>query len=329
VSDAAPLPDGGARRWTVLVVVLAATVAATWLLVASHEEEQEIGLESLVTLVGTAERAARTPLARAVRLSDEDEEAIGEQVARMAGFAPASEPELQAYVAAVGASLAEHRRRRRVRYRFFLTENDLANAWALPGGRVYVTTGLLRLVRDEAELAAVLGHEIAHVDLRHCGDRIVLSKRAGQLLGEVGRISAELLHALTAPSYSEEQELEADAIGARLAARAGYDPEAARDLFQQLALLEALRAAASDPRDGEPLDPRRLAARALERYFASHPPAGDRRRALRPVVKEILAETPDSPRYRGARNLRERTPFGVRDWPDEYAAELPRLTADG
>jgi predicted Zn-dependent protease len=304
-------------RLAVLAVLLTVSVGAAWLAVTSHREEQRVGLESVATLVGSAERAVQAPLARAVRLSDEEEERVGEEVARQAGWPPATEAAVGPHVEGVGALIAEGLSRPGIRYRFLVTESALANAWALPGGRIYVTTGMLRLVDDEAELASVLGHEAAHVDLRHCADRVTLMERADQGLGVPGRLGVAVLAALTQPSYSEEQELEADAAAVRLAAIAGYDPVAAIDLFERLATLEGTR---TSPERAD-LDPLGLAADALDHYFATHPPAADRARALAPVVERALREHPQSPRYRGARNLRERVPFASQAWPEEKAAD--------
>ncbi len=117
-------------------------------------------------------------------------------------------------------------------YNVTLLDSPVINAFALPNGRLYVTRGLLALATDTSEIAAVLAHEIAHVTLRHAGARSELALRS-QL---VSRVVADVLNdpetgaklqdqsRFAIARFSREQELEADGIGVRTLARAGYDP---------------------------------------------------------------------------------------------------------
>lgn len=142
-------------------------------------------------------------------------------------------PALESYVSKVGAGVAANTERGDVRYQFFVLDDPMVNAFALPGGYVYVTRGLLAQANSEAELAAVLGHEIGHVTGRHSAERYsrgvvtsigaaVLSaaldsKAASQALG----VGSDLFM----KSYSREQESEADGLGLRYMTRAGYNPK--------------------------------------------------------------------------------------------------------
>lgn len=128
-------------------------------------------------------------------------------------------------------------------WHFTVLDSDVVNAFALPGGYVYVTRGLLALAKDEAEVAGVLAHEIAHVTARHSVARATRSTITDLLAAGVGialgnDTVAQLLNlgsgAMLA-SYSREQELEADTLGVQTLARAGYDP------FAQATFLETLR----------------------------------------------------------------------------------------
>ena len=142
--------------------------------------------------------------------------------------------ELQSYINKVGQRVAAESSRPEIEYRFTILNDDLINAFALPGGFIYVTRGMLLHMNSESELAAVLGHEIAHVTEKHALRRqtrgkgisvlnTVLAVGTGQPgLYELGNVfgGAYLL------GYSREFELDADEVGAQYMAKAGYSPSA-------------------------------------------------------------------------------------------------------
>jgi predicted Zn-dependent protease len=128
-------------------------------------------------------------------------------------------------------------------------QKDVANAWALPGGYIGVYTGLLDYARDQAQLAAVLGHEVSLVLAHHANARLstAYATQAGlqvtqALLGEGGTKSGLIMAALGLGAqvgillpYSRSQESEADVLGLKLMARAGFDPREAIKLWQNMA----------------------------------------------------------------------------------------------
>jgi predicted Zn-dependent protease len=128
-------------------------------------------------------------------------------------------------------------------YTYTVVRSDMANAFVLPNNHVFVLTGLFKYVRDEDELAAVLGHETAHNLARHAGERmsggIIMNifARMTLLLDPTGVLAALMLPAAallhTLPN-SREAEIEADQIGVYLAAEACYDPRAAKRVFQAM-----------------------------------------------------------------------------------------------
>jgi predicted Zn-dependent protease len=211
-----------------------------------------------------------------VVLSESSETKLGdaaaEVVERQMGIVDA--PAIGAYVRAVGTRLAAASPRRDLTYRFSVVDRAEPNAFALPGGHVYVTRGLLVLLEREDELAGVLGHEIGHVAARHAVQRVsrgapigiltgvvalaggVVSPTLGRMVGGVG---STLNDALLAP-YSRDQEREADRVGQDIAARAGWDPAG---LARALATLERVD---------------RLQEKQPQRagFFDSHPGTGDR-----------------------------------------------------
>jgi len=139
---------------------------------------------------------------------------------------------------------------------FTVVRSDQANAFVLPGNHIFVFTGLFQYIKTEDELAAVLGHEMAHTLARHVGEKIS-SNIVVQLLGRLSLLvdpSGALL-ALIVPSASllrempnsRTQEFEADRIGMHLASRACYDPQAAQHFFQKMKQEEASQRFSSSP----------------------------------------------------------------------------------
>lgn len=134
-------------------------------------------------------------------------------------------------------------------WEFVLIKEDVANAWALPGGKSAVYTGLLPVTQDEASLAVVMGHEVAHVIAQHGNERIstqVLAEQglaAADLLSKDSDYQGEIMTALGLTTqfgvlkYSRTHESEADHLGLMLAADAGYDPTVAPGLWERMASL--------------------------------------------------------------------------------------------
>ena len=189
---------------------------------------------------------------------------------------------LAAYVERVGQSLAKHTEVQDLQYSFTVIDDDGINAFALPGGYIHVTRGLLALASNEAELAGVLGHEIGHVTARHAAQRYSTATATSLGIGVLGVLGA--IAGLPAPvsdlagsglqtgaaiylqSYSRDQELEADRLGIRYMTAAGYDPEAMVSFFRKLDAYTRLEAEkVGDPNAGQRFD-----------IMASHPRTADR-----------------------------------------------------
>ncbi len=169
-------------------------------------------------------------------LSEEDEIKLGQEEHRkiIARYGVYSDQALQDYIAMVGQRVAAESSRPDLEYHFTILNDEIINAFALPGGYVYVTRGMLTHMNSESELAAVLGHEVAHVTEKHAIRRqnrqkglnilnTVVAIGTGQPgLYELGNIFGGVL----ITGYSREFELEADEVGAQYMAKAGYSPEA-------------------------------------------------------------------------------------------------------
>jgi predicted Zn-dependent protease len=185
-------------------------------------------------------------------LSEADEVRMGlqsyQEVLRKAKLS--TDPALNEKVGRVGTRIAEATGRKDLQWEFKVIEGQQANAFALPGGKVAVYTGILPITRDDAGLAAVLGHEVAHAIARHGAERLsqdmlvqvglagtmtALSNRDPKTVQSVGALlGAGASVGLLLP-WGRGQESEADHLGLIYMAKAGYDPHAARDLWVRMA----------------------------------------------------------------------------------------------
>jgi len=181
---------------------------------------------------------------------------------------------LRDYVTRIGEKIVPFTERQDVDYTFTLLDSPVVNAFALPGGYVYVTRGILMLANDESELAGVIGHEIGHVTARHSAERYstsVLTSLGASILSAAIKVDGArqalgLGANLYLSSYSRSQEHEADDLGIRYLSRAGYDPQGmARFLvaLEASAKLEALEAGKSAKNSGPS-------------YLSTHPVTAER-----------------------------------------------------
>ncbi len=208
---------------------IAATLAAVLLL--SHCAQAPLGVDREVV---------PPPGPREIELGAQAHDEVLKAYARLEHAA------LQAYVDALGQRLARQSRRAGVAWQFTLLDSADANAFSLPDGRVYVSRGILPYLDSEAELAAVIAHEIGHVSARHGMDLAAAPVAAGLgsvLAPETGAApDAPLLGALAAArvaGYGRENEREANRLGAAYLEAAGYDPRAMNDAAARLRALAA------------------------------------------------------------------------------------------
>lgn len=211
-------------------------------------------------------------------MSPQQEVAIGRQEHPKAlkAFGGAyDDKSIQAYVEQIGQNLVRGTERQDVSYRFTVLDSPVVNAFAIPGGYVYVTRGLLALANSEAEVAGVIGHEIGHVTGRHSAERYSQSVVVGLLgavvtqslasdiprIGDVTSLGSDLF----LKSYSRGQELEADTLGIRYIARQGYDPFAVPHFLESLDMDDQLQAKLGNGNGGGQMD-----------FFATHPRTADR-----------------------------------------------------
>jgi len=191
------------------------------------------------------------------------------------------DPELRALVEEVGNRLATRSVAVRSGYAFsfhLLRDPQTVNAFALPGGPVFITRGLLDRLDHEAQLAGVLGHEVGHVIGRHSAEHIAQSQLVQGLVGAVGlaasdedgrnraaEAAAAVVGQMVQLRYGRDDELQADTLGVRLMAEAGYDPRALVDVMRVLAEAGG--------------------GRETPEFMSSHPDPGNRDALIRSVIE--------------------------------------------
>lgn len=196
-----------------------------------------------------------------------------------------TDPAITRYIQRLGERLARVSKRPDLVYHFFVIEDPTVNAFALPGGYIYIHTGLLQTVESESELASVLGHEIAHVVARHGLKNLKkaqqwqffigllnlgLDAALGQRGARYGQLASQLLAAGILTKHSRDAEREADFLGLHEMYRARYDPRGMISMFQKLDRIS------------------RQNPDLLGFVFRTHPPASERIRNTQAEITDHL-----------------------------------------
>ncbi|WP_457627531.1 beta-barrel assembly-enhancing protease [Persephonella sp.] len=208
--------------------------------------------------------------------------------------------EVQQYIKQLGEKIAEHTPRK-LDYQFYLVNTQAVNAFALPGGFIFVNRGLVLSLDKEDELAGVIAHELAHVNARHharflekvYGMNILLSiagifayqTKYGDILMNFGKIGAQLISL----KWSRDQEREADRLGVRFAYDAGYDPRGLLDTFKIFKKMEKVK---------------------QPEWLLTHPLPETRIKEVKALIKKLDLNKPlikDSPNFHRIKNKLEKT----------------------
>lgn len=242
---------------------------------------------------------------QSMAMTEEEEIEIGKEAHKqiLQQYRVYNNENLQKYVQFIGRKLADKSSRPHLDYTFLVLDTNEVNAFALPGGHIYVTRGLMAYLNTEAELAAVLGHEVGHVAARHASRQESASKVA-----DFGTKLAAILGALYVPGlnpnvtsdllgvgsnallkgYGRDHELEADELGAEYLAQTSYDTQALIDVITTLKNQESYeyKLARLEHRDPH----------VYHGLFATHP-SNDKR--LQEAIENAGSVTSDDPVYAG------------------------------
>jgi beta-barrel assembly-enhancing protease len=230
-------------------------------------------------------RLTLASLCAACRMSESDEVAIGRQNAQQidAQIPLLRDPVIAEYVQQLGLSMARTTERPDLDWHFLVVNSPEVNAFALPGGIIYVNRGLIQRTDRLSELAGALGHEIGHVVQRHSVEQMEKARNANVAVGltctltgmcdnGVAQAAIQVGGAALFAKYSREDELEADSVAVDIVMAAGIDPEGIPALFERL------------------LEERRDSPLAIDAFFASHPLEEDRIREAERIIAGLDPE---------------------------------------
>lgn len=245
-----------------------------------------IMLVGLFTYFGNKQVNPVTGEKQHVNMTTKQEVALGMQSApqmaeQMGGLDP--DPELQAAIKRIGERIVSRSKASGTDYQFqfhLLRDTKTVNAFALPGGPVFITRALLDQLSNEAQVAGVLGHEIGHVVARHSAEHIAKSQLAQSMVGAVGVAASDeggrgqqaaMMAAFVAQmaqlKYGRSDELESDRLGVQFMSQAGYDPRALLDVMK---VLEKASGGSNRPE-----------------WSSSHPNPGNRQQQINAAIKEL------------------------------------------
>jgi predicted Zn-dependent protease len=230
--------------------------------------------------------AAVTTSSCATSISPQQEAQIGAQQASEinAQLPIVNDASLNSYINSLGSQIASHGQRG-IGYRFYIVNSNQVNAFAVPGGYVYVNRGLIELAGNASELAGVLGHEISHVELRHSVQQMeamqkanlgvavasILLSRSSQTAQQVAGTAINVGGTLAFAKFSRTDESQADANAIPLVIASGYDPNGLTTMFQKL------------------LQQQQTSPSSVENWFSTHPTTQDRISTVNQLINSVPA----------------------------------------
>ena len=241
-----------------------------------------------------------------VALSPEQEVVLGRQgrdeiLTQMGGLYPSLD--LQTYIDQVGQRVLQQSQASQAPYPFefhLIDDPETINAFALPGGQIFITTGLLQALDAESQLAGVLGHEIGHVVARHGAEHLAKQQLGGMLVNAIGiatsnndgqggqqaAVIAQAVNQLVSLNYGREDELESDRLGFEFMIAADYNPEGIVELMQ---IFEAAESRGRPPE-----------------FLSTHPNPGNRVARLEDIIQENYPNGIPEPLIEGEQEFLQR-----------------------
>lgn len=245
-------------------------------------------------------------------VSDEQEQELGDLMAAEMNvrLSLLADPSLRGYIEGMGDEIAEVSDRPGIDYNFYIINSEMVNAFALPGGHVYITRGLIERTRSGPELAGVIAHEIGHVAARHGVRKLERNLRTGSLMSLLYQLllggqpellrrnSVELAGMLWNAQHSRADERKADRLAVRYVIRAGIDPHGVVSLLETLVTEEAHDSGrvagwfSTHPMTRSRI---RFTRREIDQALEGRSPELDRRMSSYPEFRERIAALPPAP----------------------------------
>lgn len=281
------------------LIIVSGGIISFFLIKSKAKTEIPITLSPVFQLLGKPVKTLDRSFTKLMPISNLDERQLGDSIAlRYESYADTKDPDL-IYLRKLIDKLSINNGKK-FNYRIFLMDTVTPNAYAMPGGVLFVTKGLLEVLESEAELVAVFGHEIGHVELSHCMDQVrgelLTQKIDAASLGVLADLTASLL---LRPTFSKNQEDEADEFGFQILIREGYDPSAMGRVFLKLM------------QDG---NGREQVNTPLQEFFMTHPYLSNRNEKYRERAKQQNQYGT----YIGKTNLKNRITRYEKEYKDDF-----------
>ncbi|MEI8041441.1 MAG: M48 family metalloprotease [Verrucomicrobiota bacterium] len=244
----------------------------------------------LSTLLNTAAQAAkqidRIGL-QMTRMTDSEESEVGAEIDKkvILHTPVVKDLAIQGRIDRLAGPLIDQRRRRAIKFTVKIVDSSDANAYSAAGGYVYLTQGFLKEFPSDAAIVMAIGHEIGHVDLRHCVEKVQYEVAGRQIIGDFAAI-AQVAYGTLSSAYTKEQEFDADKYGFESARRVGWQRQELLDLLSSLIAYEEHHGT-SDRTSGT----NQIVSASLDkvfRYLASHPATSERLRKLQAMPDKPL-----------------------------------------
>ena len=209
------------------------------------------------------------------------------------------------YINSILKNLSRHKKKD-FAYTAYIIDEAYMNAFALPGGVIFITSGMLDSLHTEAELAGVIAHEIGHIELSHCLDAVrmqLLAEKTG--MKPLGELADFMVNTMFRHTYSKAQEDASDEYAYKMLLETSYNPGGVGAAFDVLA--------------GDSAMPSRSGI--ITEYFMSHPHTSLRADKFRQKADNWWKHNEDERRYNGKRNLQERTSFFKQQFDEEWISQ--------
>jgi len=241
----------------------------------NNPDLEGLGVRVLGAATETARKVDRIGL-DATRMTDQQESQFGAEMAKSITNEFKIVPESPEYsrIARLMAPILDERKRQQIHYTFHIIDSKSVNAFSLAGGYIYITTAFLHEFPSDASLVMALAHEVGHVELRHCAEKVQYTRIGSEAIGDIAMFGGALYSTLTTP-YTKDQEFAADEYGFLACRKAGWNAVELIALFTQLDAYERRKGISSEPSDSDS----KLEIQ-LKNYFSSHPPTIERKQRL-------------------------------------------------
>lgn len=290
----------------IIVILLLGAIGLLIVVLSPLKKELQTSFSPLFQLLGEPVKSVSTAVGRVLSIEDVDEVEFGNEIAKRFHFSDKTHIKEAKYLTYLLKNLTMYSKRK-MNYQVFLQDSTYPNAYALPGGTIVVTKGLLDIMKSESELVSILAHEMGHIEQSHCLNSVKYRIAANKIgLKDFGALVDFASQFLVRHAYSKTQENEADVYSFELMTQTQYDPNGVHLAFKRIHdYYKEKRIKENQPT-------------IIEDYFASHPRIEHRIGKFKVKGTKWWRRNPKENRYIGVKNLKERKSFFVSQYKTDW-----------